>query len=104
LNPATFFNSQRFVELIAACEENYDLVMFDCPPILPDADDDLISPKIDSVVLVYQVGKIGRTPLLRAKTLLENAQAHNVGVVLSNVSAEFSPDYHQYQYYRYSSS
>jgi len=24
-------------------------------------------------------------------------------VVLSNVSAEFSPDYHQYQYYRYSS-
>jgi len=25
-------------------------------------------------------------------------------VVLSNVSAEFSPDYHQYQYYRYSSS
>jgi hypothetical protein len=27
-----------------------------------------------------------------------------VGVVLSNVSAEFSPDYHEYQYYRDSSS
>jgi succinoglycan biosynthesis transport protein ExoP len=103
-NPSEFFNSQRFVDLIAACEENYDLVMFDCPPILPVADAVLIGPKVDGVVLVYQVGKIGRTPLLRAKTLLENAQAHIVGVVLSNVSAEFSPDYHQYQYYRYSSS
>src|SRR3989449_585890 len=102
-NPSEFFNSQRFVDLIAACEENYDLVLFDCPPILPVADAVLIGPKVDGVVLVYQVGKIGRTPLLRAKTLLENAQAHIVGVVLSNVSAEFSPDYHQYQYYRYSS-
>src|SRR5438309_836851 len=103
-NPSEFFNSQRFVDLIAACEENYDLVMFDCPPILPVADAVLIGPKVDGVVLVYQVGKIGRTRLLRAKPLLENAQAHVVGVVLSNVSAEFSPDYHQYQYYRYSSS
>src|SRR5881397_887832 len=103
-NPSEFFNSQRFVDLIAACEENYDIVMFDCPPILPVADAVLIGPKVDGVVLVYQVGKIGRTPLQRAKTLLENAQAHVVGVVLSNVSAEFSPDYHQYQYYRYSSS
>src|SRR2546426_717435 len=102
-NPSEFFNTQRVVDLIAACEENYDLVVFDCPPILPVADAVLIGPKVDGVVLVYQVGKIGRTPLLRAKTLLENAQAHIVGVVLSNVSAEFSPDYHQYQYYRYSS-
>jgi succinoglycan biosynthesis transport protein ExoP len=102
-NPSEFFNTQRLVDLIAACEETYDLVIFDSPPILPVADAVLIGPKVDGVVLVYQVGKIGRTPLLRAKTLLENAQAHIVGVVLSNVSAEFSPDYHQYQYYRYSS-
>jgi len=102
-NPSEFFNTQRFVDLIAACEESYDLVVFDCPPILPVADAVLVGPKVDGVVLVYQVGKIGRTPLFRAKTLLESAQAHIVGVVLSNVSAEFSPDYHQYQYYRYSS-
>src|SRR5438093_2417394 len=103
-NPSEFFNSQRFVDLIASCEENYDLVMFDCPPILHVADAVFDGHKVYGVVLVYQVGKIGRTPLQRAKTLLENAQAHVVGVVLSNVSAEFSTDYHQYQYYRYSSS
>ena len=100
-NPSEFFNSQRIVDLIAELEENFDLVIFDCPPILPVADAVLIGPKVDGVVLVYQVGKIGRTPLQRAKALLENAQAHIVGVVLSNVSAEFSPDY-QKQYYRYS--
>jgi len=102
-NPSEFFNSQRIVDLIAELEENYDLVMFDCPPILPVADAVLIGPKVDGVVLVYQVGKIGRTSLQRAKSLLENAQARIVGVVLSNVSAEISPDYSQHQYYRYSS-
>jgi len=102
-NPSEFFNSQRIVDLIAELEENFDLVIFDCPPILPVADAVLIGPKVDGVVLVYQVGRVGRTPLQRAKSLLENAQAHIVGVVLSNVSAEFSPDYAKSQYYRYSS-
>lgn len=101
-NPSEFFNSQRIVDLIAELEENYDLVIFDCPPILPVADAVLIGPKVDGVVLVYQVGRVGRTQLQRAKSLLEHAQAHIVGVVLSNVSAEFSPDYAKSQYYRYS--
>ena len=102
-NPSEFFNSQRIVDLIADLEENFDLVIFDCPPILPVADAVLIGPKVDGVVLVYQVGRVGRTPLQRAKSLLENAQAHIVGVVLSNVSAEFSPEYAKHQYYRYTS-
>ncbi|TAL10705.1 MAG: polysaccharide biosynthesis tyrosine autokinase [Nitrospirae bacterium] len=102
-NPSEFFNSQRIVDLIADLEENFDLVIFDCPPILPVADAVLIGPKVDGVVLVYQVGKVGRTPLQRAKSLLENAQAHIVGVVLSNVSAEYSPEYQKHQYYKYSS-
>ncbi len=102
-NPSEFFNSQRIVDLIAALEDSYDLVIFDCPPILPVADAVLIGPKVDGVVMVYQVGRVGRTPLQRAKVLLENAGTHIVGVVLSNVSAEFSPDYQKYQYYKYSS-
>lgn len=102
-NPSEFFNSQSFVDLIAELEANFDVVLFDCPPILPVADAVLIGPKVDGLVLVYQVGKVGRTPLLRAKTLLENAQTQIVGVVLSNVGAEYSPDYYKYSYYKYSS-
>jgi capsular exopolysaccharide synthesis family protein len=97
-NPSEFFNSQRFVDLVGALKESYDLVVFDCPPILPVADAVMIGPKVDGVILVYQVGKIGRAALLRAKSLLDNAQAHVVGVVLSNVGAEFSPEYYHYRY------
>lgn len=97
-NPSEFFNSQRFIDLVAALKESYDLVIFDCPPILPVADAVMIGPKVDGVILVYQVGKIGRAALQRAKSLLDNAQARVVGVVLSNVGAEFSPEYYHYRY------
>jgi len=102
-NPSEFFNSQRFADLMDALEESYDLVILDCPPILPVADAVLIGPRVDGVVLVYQVGRVGRTPLQRAKSLLDNANASLIGVVLSNVSAEYSPDYYHEQYYKYSS-
>ncbi|HEX9284382.1 MAG TPA: polysaccharide biosynthesis tyrosine autokinase [Nitrospirales bacterium] len=102
-NPSEFFNAQRFADLIDALEASYDLVILDCPPILPVADALLIGPRVDGVVLVYQVGKVGRTPLQRAKSLLDNAHANLVGVVLSNVGAEYSPDYHREHYYKYSS-
>jgi len=102
-NPSEFFNAQRFADLIDALEASYDLVILDCPPILPVADALLIGPRVDGVVLVYQVGKVGRTPLQRAKSLLDHAHANLVGVVLSNVGAEYSPDYHREHYYKYSS-
>jgi len=102
-NPSEMFNSQHIVSLIAELEEHFDLVLFDCPPILPVADAILIGPLVDGVVLVYQVGKVGRTPLLRAKALLEHANARIVGAVLSNVGAEYSPEYYKYQTYKYSS-
>ena len=37
-NPAEFLNSQRMAELIQAFRQEFDVVIFDCPPILPVTD------------------------------------------------------------------
>jgi len=97
-NPAEFMNSPRLRELIEAVRKEYDIVLFDCPPILPVTDGVTLGSKVDGVVMVYQVGKVGRNALKRAKSLLENAHASLVGIVLSNVSAELTPDYEMYRY------
>jgi len=78
--------------------KEYDIVIFDCPPILPVTDGVTLGSKVDGVVMVYQVGKVGRNALKRAKSLLENAHASLIGIVLSNVSAELTPDYEMYRY------
>ncbi|GIW53984.1 MAG: hypothetical protein KatS3mg082_0388 [Nitrospiraceae bacterium] len=53
---------------------------------------------VDGTILVYQVGRIGRHALKRAKFLLDHAQANVLGVVLTNVKAEISADAGLYRY------
>lgn len=95
-NPAEFMSSPRLKELIETVRKEYDVTIFDCPPILPVTDGVTLGSKVDGVVIVYQVGKVGRNALKRAKSLLENAHATVLGIVLSNVSAELTPDYQPY--------
>jgi capsular exopolysaccharide synthesis family protein len=100
-NPAEFLNSQRMNELIAAFREEFDVVIFDCPPILPVTDAAILASKTDGTMIVYRVGKIARSALRRAKILLENVRGRVLGVVLTGLKAEISSDYEELEYYRY---
>jgi capsular exopolysaccharide synthesis family protein len=100
-NPAEFLNSQRMTDLIASFREEFDVVLFDCPPILPVTDAAILASKTDGTLIVYRVGKIARSALKRSKTLLENVRGRVLGVVLTGLKAEISPDYEELQYYRY---
>lgn len=97
-NPAEHINSAKFLEIIKEMRDEYDVVLFDTPPILPIADAVMMSAKVDGVVLVYQVGRIGRSALKRAKFLVEHAQGKVLGIVLTNVRAEITPEYGYYRY------
>jgi polysaccharide biosynthesis transport protein len=97
-NPAEYINSTKFLELIKEMRDEYDIVLFDTPPILPIADAVMMSAKVDGVILVYQVGRIGRSALKRAKFLVDHAQGRVLGTVLTNVRAEITPEYGYYRY------
>ncbi len=100
-NPAEILRSGRFKEFLGTISEQYDIVLIDSPPVLPVADATEISSLVDGVLLVYTVGKIGRSILKRAKVSLDNVEANVTGVVLNNVKPEAGPDYFKYhtQYY-----
>jgi uncharacterized protein involved in exopolysaccharide biosynthesis/Mrp family chromosome partitioning ATPase len=97
-NPAEYFNTPKFGELIREMREEYDMVIVDSPPILPVADAVAMSAKVDGVILVYQVGRIGRAALKRVKFLIEHAQGMLLGAILTNVRAEITPEYGYYRY------
>lgn len=100
-NPAEFLNSQRMNDLIAGFRDEFDVVIFDCPPILPVTDAAILASKTDGTLIVYRVGKIARSALKRAKILLENVRGRVLGVVLTGLKADISPDYEELEYYRY---
>jgi capsular exopolysaccharide synthesis family protein len=100
-NPAEFLNSQRMTDLIAAFRQEFDMIIFDCSPVLPVTDAAILASKTDGTLIVYRVGRTARSALKRAKALLETVHGKLLGIVLTGVRAEVSPDYEELEYYRY---
>ena len=99
--PSEFLNSSRLPNLLEEMKKAYDFVIIDAPPVLPVADAVILGNKVDGIFMIYEAGKVARNALKRTKFLLENVGANILGVILNNLSAESSPDFHQGGMYRY---
>jgi Mrp family chromosome partitioning ATPase/uncharacterized protein involved in exopolysaccharide biosynthesis len=98
-NPAAILTSQKVPMLIAAARKDFDLIIFDSPPILPIADASILAPLVDSVILVYEIGKTARQALMRAKMQIESTGAKISGVILNNIKPQSESIMFSYPYY-----
>lgn len=98
-NPSELLGSQKMKEFIEKLKGLYDIVIFDAPPVLPLTDSLVLAPGMDGTIIIYQVGRLARSALKRTKSLLDNANARILGIVLTGVKAEISPDYYHHYYY-----
>ncbi|MEK6777566.1 MAG: polysaccharide biosynthesis tyrosine autokinase [bacterium] len=97
-NPAELLGSKGMSDFMKEVKKEYDMIIMDCPPLLPVTDAAILAPRVDGVVLVYQAGRIPRNALKRAKTHLENVRANILGIVLNDITAEISGYYPMSQY------
>ncbi|MBW2615483.1 MAG: AAA family ATPase [Deltaproteobacteria bacterium] len=103
-NSAELIDSQRLVDFIKEVKEEYDIIIFDAPPVLSTADATILGTKVDAVLLVYRVGSISRGLLKRTTLQLSRVKSNLMGVVLNGMKPEVSPDFQDFKYYRYYSS
>jgi len=99
-NPAEILKSVEIDNLIQTLKNKFDIIVFDAPPVLPVTDASLLAPKMDSVVLVYEIGRTSREALIRTKTQLESVGAKITGVILNHTKPETEAIsvYHSYRY------
>jgi capsular exopolysaccharide synthesis family protein len=104
-NPAELVSTQVNADFLKEAQGEYDFVIVDAPPVLAATDAAIWGTRADGVIIVYQVGKIARGALKRAKAQIDNVKARIIGVVLNGLKAEISPDfeYHDKYYYYYGS-
>lgn len=101
-NPLDVLSLGQIDDLIKEWKNEFDLVVFDTPPILLCADGMVLGSRLDGVILVYRVGRMARGGLKRAKTQLDNAKANVVGIALNDIRAsEMEPRYGYYYAYKY---
>jgi len=98
-NPSELISSKRMEELIEKLKKDFDMVIFDTPPVIAVTDAAILSTKVDGCLLVVSAGNTNVDAVIRAKALLNNVNARLLGALLNGV--EVGGMYGSYYYYYY---
>ncbi|WP_409993893.1 CpsD/CapB family tyrosine-protein kinase [Saccharococcus caldoxylosilyticus] len=96
-NPAELLSSKAMEQCIQQLYNEFDLLIFDTPPVLAVTDAQILAHQCDGTVLVIESGGTEIEAAVKAKELLEAANAKLLGVVL-NKQKYRQGQYHYYQY------
>lgn len=96
-NPADLLMSQTMSDLIEVLTAEYDLVLFDCPPVGVVTDAAIVATKVDASIFVVRSGVATRAQIRRAASLLEQVNARVLGFIMNGINEE-SEDYYYYYY------
>jgi Mrp family chromosome partitioning ATPase len=97
--PSELLASKRFREFVDQVKEVYDLVVFDCAPLLPVGDALQVLPIADAALLCIRLDQTTREQALAAKGAIEHLPERPIGLVLTGVR----PGREGYYYGYYSS-
>jgi capsular exopolysaccharide synthesis family protein len=85
-NPAELLGSDKAAEIFQLLATSFDVVLIDCPPLLPVADPLVLSQYADAVLMVVMVGLTTRAEVERASELLAQVNARPAGIVLNKAT------------------
>ncbi|MRI80792.1 polysaccharide biosynthesis tyrosine autokinase [Aerococcaceae bacterium DSM 109653] len=93
-NPSELLNSERMTRLMKELQQDFDYIIYDAPPINAVTDPQILSAKVDGVILVVREGYSRKEEVRTAKKILDKAKANIIGYVLnSRMASEFSGYY-----------
>ncbi|MFD0826434.1 CpsD/CapB family tyrosine-protein kinase [Neobacillus sp. M.A.Huq-85] len=95
-NPAELLSSMAMEVFLNNALEEFEMVLFDAPPVLAVTDAQILANKCDGTILVVSSGKTEKDKLEKAKELLETAQSKIIGVVLNNKKIDSKSNYYYY--------
>jgi capsular exopolysaccharide synthesis family protein len=107
-NPAEQLGSRRMQELIKRLSEQYDLVLFDSPPLLAVTDAAVLSTTVDGVIIVVAAGATRAAAIQRATEFIGTVGGKVLGCVLNKFDVRkayggyYAGDNYSYYGYGYS--
>jgi capsular exopolysaccharide synthesis family protein len=82
-NPSELLSSHRMSDLVAELRDRFDIVIFDCPPLLPVTDAAVIAARSDGALLVVRFRRTKNAQVTGAVRALHAVNARIVGCVLN---------------------
>ncbi|MEU4624810.1 CpsD/CapB family tyrosine-protein kinase [Actinoplanes sp. NPDC023801] len=85
-NPSELLSSPRMTELVDEARKKFDVVIFDCPPLLPVTDAGVVAARTDGTLLVVQARRTTAAQVTGAVRVLHAVNATLLGCVLNMVT------------------
>ncbi|MCF7822756.1 MAG: polysaccharide biosynthesis tyrosine autokinase [Candidatus Marinimicrobia bacterium] len=103
-NPSELVGSDQMRKLVDNLTADFDVVLFDSPPIVAVTDASLIAAVTDGLALVVKAGVTDKSAVDRALDTVKNVRSKLTGAILNSVNPEtlsgkYSYYYSYYQYY-----
>ena len=93
-NPSELLDSAKMSQLIEEARDQYDMVIFDLPPIVVVTDAQILASKVDGSLLVVREKVTKKDALVKAYELLNLVGAQVVGAVYNGVHQSSSQTYY----------
>lgn len=87
-NPAEVLGSNLMRKLLVDLRDRFDVVVLDCPPLLPVTDAVVLAPQTDAVLVVARAGRTRADEAERAADALRQVGIEQIGGVLNATTAE----------------
>ncbi|MEU4563307.1 polysaccharide biosynthesis tyrosine autokinase [Actinoplanes sp. NPDC023936] len=84
-NPSELLSSPRMTEVVDEVRRRFDVVIFDCPPLLPVTDGEVIAARADGTLLVVRYAGTTGAEITGAVRALRGVNATLLGCVLNMV-------------------
>ena len=98
-NPSELLGSDRMTSFIKKIEKEWDIILFDSPPLVAVTDATMISKEIDMIVMVVKVGHTDKKAFEHTINNLRNVNAPLGGIILNAVTHKNSYGSYYYNYY-----
>jgi len=94
-DPARLLSSGKMKRLMAEFQKNFDLVIYDVPPIVGLVDVRLIAPHTDGIVMIVRIDKTDKLGVIQAQDSLKISSTNVLGIAINGDKTKFSA----YDYY-----
>ena len=95
-NPSELLDSKKMDQLMTELMQDFDMVIFDMPPIVAITDAQIMASKVDGTILVVRKEVATKEAALKAKQLLKIVNANVIGAVLNGAEKKKDTAYKYY--------
>ena len=88
VDPQEFFMSPVFERALTYMRANYDIILFDSPPVLAVADAPLLASMVDGVIMVLRAGAPTQAEAIESVKRMESVGGQLIGCVLTGSTAD----------------